>query len=223
MLRAREGYERRGGGEAGEHRRHRVRSERAVLPVVDARSSRKGASQSQIDPKDLFVDLLGAQGRVARGARAEQSAQDELPAADAAGLWGARSASRAGNRCASAQRPPRLRSVVAVFPSVCVDKTRGRTRCSSIARIAVLAPAQVGGRNILGYVQAQRAVTDATYCVQRWPALKLEAGTYSAPSPRANSASFPLCSPRLARATHSDLRPSRHAFGMHSGQHRQEH
>ena len=50
---------------------------------------------------------------------AEQSAQDELPAADAAGLWGARSASRASNRCASDQRPPRLRSVVvAVFPSV---------------------------------------------------------------------------------------------------------
>ena len=109
------------------------------------------------------------------------------------------------------------------FPLSCAQDPCGRTRCSSIARIAVLAPAQVGGRNILGYVQAQRAVTDATYCVQRWPALKLEAGTYSAPSPRANSASFPLCSPRLACATHSDMRPSRHAFGMHSGQHRQEH
>ena len=41
----------------------------------------------------------------------------------------------------------------------------------------------VGGRMIPGYTQAQRAVTDATAAVQRWPTLKLEAGLYSAQHP----------------------------------------
>ena len=50
---------------------------------------------------------------------------------------------------------------------------------SASARTAI----NVGGRMIPGYTNAQRAVTDATAAVQRWPTLKLEAGLYSAQHP----------------------------------------
>ena len=54
----------------------------------------------------------------------------------------------------------------------------------------------VGGRMIPGYTQAQRAVTDATAAVQRWPTLKLEAGLYSAQRPLGSA---PLRLPRISR------------------------